>query len=116
MISLVQAYDTRSANSTEVCADRASAVCAAALSESVSAVPRDPIAQSFEACDESPSADEIHEDRIAHCKAQMERSYALYQSTGSSHHHGVATYWRIEFERAIAKRSPEQAAKLKGQA
>jgi hypothetical protein len=58
------------------------------------------------------SSDAIHEQRIAHCRQEMERSYRLFEKHGDSHHHGVATYWRIEFERAIGKRSPQQIARM----
>jgi hypothetical protein len=61
-------------------------------------------------------ADQIHEERIQHCREQMEESYRLYEKHSEPHYREVATYWRIEFERAVSKRSPAVAARLKGEA
>jgi hypothetical protein len=68
--------------------------------------------QSLDVGDPARDADAIHEQRIAYCREQMELSYRLYEKHGDVVHREAATYWRIEFERAIAQRSPAQVAKL----
>jgi hypothetical protein len=68
--------------------------------------------QSIDVGDSARDADAIHEQRIAYCREQMELSYRLYEKHGDAVHREAATYWRIEFERAIEQRSPAQVAKM----
>jgi uncharacterized membrane protein YccC len=59
-----------------------------------------------------PDVDLENEERIEMCRRNMEAAYQHYQQTSDVRHRQDSTYWRIEWERAIARRSPQQVARM----
>jgi uncharacterized membrane protein YccC len=60
-------------------------------------------------------ADLENEERIETARQNIEAAIRNHQRTNDDRHRHDAMYWRIEFERAIAKRSPQQIARMQAQ-